>query len=55
MTIINTHEATTRLSELLCKLKADEEIIIGRAASTWEIALKSASAKVYPRSISNEI
>lgn len=29
--IINTHEAKTRLSELLRKVEAGEEIIIGRA------------------------
>jgi len=29
--IVNTHEAKTRLSELLRKVEAGEEIIIGRA------------------------
>lgn len=29
--IVNTHEAKTRLSELLRKVEAGEEVIIGRA------------------------
>ena len=31
MNIVNTHDAKTRLSELLRKVEAGEEVIIGRA------------------------